>query len=509
MLLLPFIFFRRNYLCLMEKKQDGEIKGDYNQFFLDTIIASSSDAIVSKDLDGIILSWNPAAEKIFGYTAAEAIGKHISIVLPDDKLDEEAEIISIVKAGRALTNFQTVRKKKNGELIPMMLTIAPIRSKEGSITGIAKIARNISDFKLAKEKTAMLAALVGSSEDAIVSKTLDGIITSWNKGAEQIFGYRADEIIGKHITVIIPQYRISEEDVIINKIRNGEKIEHFETKRLKKNGEEIDLSITISPIKDENGNIIGASKIARDITEKVRFNKALEDANAELRRLNNYKDEFISLASHELNTPLTSLKVYLQILEQHITDDSGKSIIVSKALALIEKLARLIKDLLDVSKIESGKLQLELKEFNIVGLVDEVVDTMSATDRKHVFKYERSVQDVWVNADYDRIEQVFVNLISNAIKYSPVANKIEVRLYVNDGSFYCDIQDFGIGIPATQMHKLFTRFFRVEGLKSSFAGLGIGLYLCHQIVERHGGAILVKSVEGEGSVFTVKLPLSR
>lgn len=492
----------------MEKGSADEREMKNSSYFLNAIIASSADAVVSKDLNGFIKSWNPAAERIFGFSENEAIGKHISIIFPENKLPEEDEILSIIKSGRTLHNFHTVRKRKNGELIQVMLTIAPIKDVDGTIIGVSKIARNITELQLAKEKNAMLAALVDSSEDAIISKTLDGYITSWNKGAEHIFGYKAEEIVGKHITVIIPPYRISEEDIIIKKIRGGEKIEHFETRRLKKNGEEIDLSITISPIKDEYGNIIGASKIARDITEKVRSNKALEEVNAELRRLNNYKDEFISLASHELNTPLTSLKVYLQILAQNTAEDAGKSLMVTKALTLIEKLARLIKDLLDVSKIESGKLQLELKEFNIVRLVDEVVDTMSATDRKHVFKYERSVQDVRVNADYDRIEQVFVNLISNAIKYSPDANRIEVKIYADEHHFYCEVRDFGIGIPADQMHQLFTRFFRAQGLKSSFAGLGIGLYLCQQIIDRHQGRILVKSKENEGSVFTVVLPLA-
>ena len=220
---------------------------------LDSIVNSSDDAIISKTLEGIITSWNPAAHKMFGYTEDEAIGRHISIIIPPERLHEERMIIENIRNGIKVEHFPTVRVAKNKKKVYISLTVSPIKDKAGNIIGTSKIARDISDQKAAEEKQATLAAIVSSSEDAIISKTLFGIITSWNQAASKMFGYTEAEVTGKHISIIIPPDRMDEESMIIEHIRNGEKINHFETVRVAKDGKKLNISLTVSPVRNRRG----------------------------------------------------------------------------------------------------------------------------------------------------------------------------------------------------------------------------------------------------------------
>ena len=267
---------------------------------LAAIVDSSDDVIISKTLDGIITSWNKTAERVFGYSAREAIGSHITLIIPKDRLAEEDTIIARVKRGERLEHFDTLRQRKDGTLIDLSLTISPIKDSSGRVVGASKVARDITDRKRAERSTALLAAIVDSSDDAIVSKTLDGIITSWNKTAERIFGYLPEEAIGKHITLIIPRERWDEETNIIERVRHGERIDHFQTARRRKDGSLVDVSLTISPVRDSAGNIIGASKVARDITAHVRAAELLRDSEEEFRRLSQSLDTQVRSRTREL-----------------------------------------------------------------------------------------------------------------------------------------------------------------------------------------------------------------
>jgi PAS domain S-box-containing protein len=237
---------------------------------LAAIVESSDDAIVGKSLDGTITSWNRSAERIFGYTAEEAIGRNISLIVPEDRHGEEEAILAKIRGGERVDHFQTVRRHKSGTEVELSVTVSPIRDPSGQVVGASKIAREIGRLSQAERGSALLTAIVDSSDDAIVSKDLNSIITSWNRGAERIFGYTADEVIGKPITIIIPPELRAQEDTIIANIRAGRRIDHFVTERCRKSGEVINASITISPIRDSTGKIIGASKIARDVTEETR-----------------------------------------------------------------------------------------------------------------------------------------------------------------------------------------------------------------------------------------------
>src|SRR4029079_4460126 len=245
------------------------------------IIESSDDAIVSKDLDGTIQSWNRAAERIFGYTAAEAIGRSIRMIIPADRQHEEDSVLSRIRAGDVISHFETIRQRKDGSLVPISLTVSPVRDDSGTIIGASKVARDITDRKAADLASQRLTAVIESSDDAIVTKNLDSTITSWNHAAERMFGYTADEAIGRSVRMLIPAALQNEEDTVLARIRAGLTVDHFETTRLHKDGSEIIISLTVSPIRDDAGRVIGASKIARDITERSRL-RAIAQEHAQI-----------------------------------------------------------------------------------------------------------------------------------------------------------------------------------------------------------------------------------
>jgi PAS domain S-box-containing protein len=235
------------------------------------VVESSDDAIISKDLNGTITSWNRSAERMFGYTAAEAVGRSIRMIIPADRQAEEDMVLARIRANEGITHFETVRQRKDGRPIPISLTVSPIHDDAGNVIGASKIARDITERAAAAVTSRQLAAVVESSDDAIVTKDLGSIITSWNPAAERLFGYTAAEAIGKSVRMLIPDELQGEEDVVLGKIRAGEKVDHYETVRQRKDGTRLNISLTVSPIRNERGEIVGASKIARDVTERVRL----------------------------------------------------------------------------------------------------------------------------------------------------------------------------------------------------------------------------------------------
>jgi PAS domain S-box-containing protein len=247
---------------------------------LAAIVESSDDAIISKSHDGTILSWNPGAERLYGYTAAEIVGRSISALLVADRMELEADVVARVLRGERAPHFETVRRAKNGDQLDLSVAVAPIRDSDGRIASVSDIAREVAERRRLDEESGRLAAIVQSSEDAVISKTLDGTILTWNKGAEQVYGYTSDEAIGKQMTLVVPDDRVEEEAAILDRIRRREEIQHFETSRRKKSGELIDVSLTIWPIYDKEGRVIGVSHLARDITEQRKMEQRLEQLAA-------------------------------------------------------------------------------------------------------------------------------------------------------------------------------------------------------------------------------------
>jgi len=464
-----------------------------------------TDALIVKSSEGIILSWNPAASRIFGYEASEVIGRNESILsFNTSKKKEESE--KWTSKGGEVIKQTACRRHKNGTAVAVSLSAVPLLNELGEITATAEI---ISEVKPAMPDTETairrLAAIVDSSDDAIISKTLQGVITSWNFGAEKIFKYTEQEAIGKHITILIPPELQKEEDAIIGKIRRGERLDHFETIRMTKNGERLNISLTVSPIINEKGEVVGASKIARDITEKVEIENQLKEYTKKLKELNSAKDEFIGMASHELKTPLTSINAYLQLLDRTVQNKQAKSFL-AKTMHQVRKLSRLVSDLLDVSKIEVGKLQLNPAPFNVDDLIDEAIENVQHITASHKLIRENRLGDVQVSADRPRIEQVLINFLTNAIKYSPGRDRVLISADYKNSQLTVAVKDFGIGVPPEEAEKIFTRFYRVQELNPTLAGLGIGLYISLEIIRRHHGKIWLESEPGKGSTFYFRIP---
>jgi len=480
---------------------------EQKQAMLAAIVATSDDAIISKTLDGVITTWNRAAQRIFGYTELEAVGNHISLIIPHERRKEEEFIIGRVTLGKKIEHFETVRQSKDGRNIPVSVSVSPVVDVLGNVIGASKIARDISEQHKARERQATLAAIIDSSDDCILSKTLEGYITSWNKAAEKMFGYTEAEALGKHISLIIPPGRLNEEQYIIGEVRKGNKVDHFQTIRLAKDGREIDISLSVSPVVNAAGRVIGASKIARDISDQLAAQAENARLYQEIKSLNQKKDEFIGLASHELKTPLTSINGYLQILSRTI-EDKQSQVFLNKTRLQVKKLSALVNDLLDVSKIEAGKLQMAIEPFDIRQLIDDTIEMIGLSNQAYEIHLNTSFDHLVVTGDPHRIEQVLINLLTNAIRYSPGADRVVVSLNADEHQAQVLVQDFGMGIAPEQLQHIFSRFYRVDNMPPSISGLGIGLFLSNEIISRHRGRIWVESEPGQGSTFSFRLPLA-
>jgi PAS domain S-box-containing protein len=373
----------------------------------------------------------------------------------------------------------------------------PVRDTSGRITAWYGSSTDNDERKLLEEELGRYAAIIAFSDDAVVSKTLDGTITSWNHAAERMFGYTPEEAIGQHITLIIPPELRREEEDIIGKLRQGIHIDHYETVRVRKDGTKVDVSLSISPVRDRMGNIIGAAKIARDITERLELERR--------------KDEFISTASHELKTPITTLKGFTDLLLRKFKRQGMQEEvpILTRMDAQIKRLTRLIDELLDASKAQAGQLVYEEEPVDLAALLQETVEVLQPTSPTHTL-IVRETTHAMVMGDKDRLGQVLTNLISNAIKYSPQANQVDLAIMTSDKTVALRIRDDGVGIPKAHQKYIFDRFYRARDSHSkAFPGLGMGLYIAHEIVKRHGGEITVESEEGKGSTFVVSLPLKK
>jgi len=470
---------------------------------LAAVVASSEDAIVTETLDGAIETWNRSAERLFGYTAAEIIGKPIELIVPPEVRASGENSSLQVQRGQSARHFETMGLTKDGRRVPISVSLSAVIAPEGNLIGTSRIIRDISQQRTLEREAVRLAAIVNSSEDAIVSKDLNGIVQTWNPAAERMFGYTSDEIIGRPIRLIIPADRQSEEDQVLATIRAGRAVEHFETVRQRKDGTLIDISLTVSPVRARDGTIIGASKIARDVTEQRRLLRRVEEAGRA-------KDEFLAMLSHELRTPLNAVLGYTRMLRDgRYTDDRRDQVI-----EIIERNARilsqLVSDVLDVSSIVTGKIRLSLQECDIASPLRAAVDIVRpSADVKGVALRVTVPQDpVPGLCDADRMQQVFWNLLSNAVKFTPRGGVVEAALTVQPATTSITVTDTGIGIRPEYLPFLFQRFWQADHVNARMVGgLGLGLALVKYFVELHGGTISASSQgEGRGSSFMVMLP---
>jgi PAS domain S-box-containing protein len=342
-----------------------------------------------------------------------------------------------------------------------------------------------------------LAAIVDSSDDAIIGKTLDGTIISWNRGAQKLYGYSADEVIGQPISLLVPIDRPDELPGILDRLGRGERIEHFKTARVRKDGRRLEVSVTISPVRDADGTIIGASAIARDISEQER---AIEAA---LR----LREDFISIAAHELRTPMTTVFARLQLAERRLSRENYDKDALRRDLDIVRKgadrLRGLLERLLDISRIRSGRLELDRAPTDVVALTRTVAGELAETAGQEIVV--RGPASSAEDADIDpvRIEEVLTNLIDNAIKYGASDRPIEIDITEGPSSVRVSVSDRGPGVAPEQRELIFKPFHRAS---PDSRGVGLGLHVAREIVKLHGGSLTVEERAGGGAKFVLVLP---
>lgn len=357
-----------------------------------------------------------------------------------------------------------------------------------------------------------LAAIVASADDAIVSKSLDGVILSWNRGAERMFGWTAAEAIGRHITLIIPEERHAEEADILARIRRGEGIDHFETVRVTKDRRPLSISLSVSPIKNATGRVVGAAKIARDMTERRRLEDERDRLLIEAEASNRAKDYLLATVSHELRTPLNSILGYARLLENGSLDEAARRHALSVITRSATTQVQLIDDLLDLSRLVTGRMQLTFEKCELPSLIDGALDIVRpAADAKGIALVTHFAPDVGpILCAPERMRQIIWNLAINAIKFTPIGGRIDVTLRQSDMYAEIVVTDNGVGISPEALPHVF-ELFRQEDASSTRAhgGLGLGLALVRSMTELHGGQVKAESAgKGKGATFTVALPLA-
>ncbi|WP_276089281.1 ATP-binding protein [Pedobacter sp. JY14-1] len=483
---------------------------------LSAIVESSHDAIISKNLQGIIMSWNKGAEAIFGYTEDEVLGKSITILIPESKLQEEDHILASIRANRKIEHFETVRIRKDKSQVSISLTVSPVKDPHGNIIGASKIARDITAQIQAQAEVRKYAARLEilNSISRSISESMD-IDTILQRVTDQ-----TSKLTGAAVCLFHPTFSgnaVVRVDDITKDPENEMNAVGF---GLPEEALPV-ISYMAVPVISNNGSIIGGLFFGHpepgvflpeheDLVIAVAAQAAIALDNsrlfAEVQELSRKKDEFIALATHELKTPLTSLKGYLQMLGRKM-DGHPAELFVRKSVSQTDRLTGLVDDLLHMSRIQAGKLEFNFESFDLRALMVDIAETFSYQEYQHVVICELEPDAVVLLADGQRIEQAILNLMTNAVKYSPQADKIYLGLHTTGGHAVISVRDEGMGLTPEQVASLFTRFYRTETARG-ISGLGLGLYLTKEIIDRHQGRIEVKSEPGKGSQFDIWLPLA-
>jgi PAS domain S-box-containing protein len=486
-------------------------------------LSSIGDAVITTDTDGAVTYLNSVAEQLTGWSSAEAQGRPLAEVfrIVNQTTDAAAEnpALRALREGKVvgLANH-TVLIARNGNRCPIDDSAAPITDELGHVAGCVLIFRDVTvqreteAVRLRELATArLLAAIVESSDDAIVSKSLEGTIQSWNAAAERLFGYRAEEAIGKHISLVIPPDRLAEEDTIIATLTAGRRIEHFETERVHKQGRRVHVSLTISPIHDDSGRVVGASKIVRDITARKLAEAEREKLTADLRVADQRKNEFIATLAHELRNPLAPISNMLEVLKHEDTDPAARRQAREVMERQLRQLVRLVDDLLDLNRITHNRLELRQDEVELAPVIQQAIEASrplaAASDQR--ISVSLPAGPVWLRADPARLAQVFGNLFNNASRYSPAGATITVSARAEADDVVVSVRDNGIGIPPDKLEEIFDMFMQLDRTHAQAqGGLGIGLTLAKRLVQMHGGTIEARSEgAGLGSEFLVRLPV--
>jgi PAS domain S-box-containing protein len=528
---------------ILSERSRGQLKR--HAAWLSTTLRSVGDAVIATDAEGRVTLLNPVAERLTGWTREEASEKPLEHIfrITNSITGEAAEnpVARVLREGVVvgLANH-TVLTARDGTSRPIDDTAAPIKDDGGRVQGVVLVFHDVSEryaaqksiregrearqtaevaLRQAEDTKLVLAAIVESSDDAIIGESLDGVITSWNQAAERILGHRAAEIVGKPISELMPPEHSEDMALILGRIRRGERVGHFETQRIMKDGRVIDVSLSVSPIRDADGKIIGAAKVARDITDRKRAEAereqllaAAEAARAEAEAANRIKDDFLATLSHELRTPLNAIVGWAKILRGDKLDAEE----LAEGLSAIDRNSQaqtqIIEDLLDISRIISGNLRLDVQRFHLNDIIEAALASVLPAANAKEIRIHKVLDSLAgpVTGDAARLQQVVWNLLANAVKFTPKGGSVQILLERANSHVEISVIDTGIGISPEFLPHVFDRFRQADASTTRrHAGLGLGLAIVKQLVEMHGGSIRAKSPgEGQGATFTLMLPIT-
>ena len=495
--------------------------------FFQFAFEGAPNAMVMVDREGKIVLVNTQTEKLFGYSREEMIGQKIETLVPERfraKHPGHREAFfgdpktRSMGAGRDLFGL-----KKDGAEVPIEIGLNPIKTTEGAFV-LASII-DITERKRGQEGLAQLAAIVESSDDAIIGKTLEGLITSWNKGAQKLYGYTAEEVLGKSLSLLSPSGHSEELSHLLEQLSRGEHISQYEIEKIRKDGQRVLVAITASPILDSLGRVVGASVTARDIserkraetltTEKMRLEIEIAEhkkVEKKIQETTKIKDDFTAMVSHELRTPLAVIKEGLDIVVDGTSGplNADQQKYLETANRNVDRLGRLINDVLDYQKFESGHVDFNMASQDMNGLVGEIVQGFLPVAEKKGLEltsvYQKDLPPVMY--DKDKITQVLTNLINNAVKFTSQGG-VKITTDSGDNWIRISVHDTGEGIKGEDRTKLFQSFSQLStGGARKTGGTGLGLVISKEIVTKHHGRIEVDSVHGKGSTFHVILPIA-
>lgn len=501
--------------------------------YLAAIVESSDDAIISKDLNGIIQSFNPAAERMFGYTAAEIVGKPVTTLIPTDLRHQETDILARLKRGERIDHFETIRITKDGRLLDISLTVSPVRGASGEIVGASKIARDITEQKRAAaalaEQQEWFKITLNSIGDAVIACDRDGGVIFLNHEAEKLTGWTRNEAQGTPLSEVFHIVNEESREPVESPAAKVLMLGHVvglanHTVLISRTGAEWPIADSAAPITGPDGTMLGVVLVFREITEQHRNQERVRQASAERERLlqneraarteaeraNRVKDDFVAMVSHELRTPLNAILGWTEILKQKAIDSATLEHGVEVIARNTRLQAQLISDLLDISRIVSGKLILETESVDLTplvrGSVEELERTATAKEVTLVTRFEATPH---IAGDPARLQQILWNLLSNAIKFTPRGGSVTVGLRTSGERVEITVTDTGCGIRPEFLPDIFERFRQDSALTTRReGGLGLGLSITKHLAELHGGSVHAWSAgEGKGTTFTVMLPL--
>jgi PAS domain S-box-containing protein len=480
---------------------------------LASIVESSNDPIIGKSLDGVIQSWNAAAEQLFGFTAEQAVGQHISIIIPPERIGEEDQIIARLRAGERIQHFETERVRSDGQRINVSLTISPIRDESGNVVGASKIARDITERKRADSERQKFVTLVESSTDFIGMCDLDGIPFFVNRYGLEMVGLESIE--QAHQTPLSEFFFPEDQEMIMNEflpgvLANGHgeievRFRHFKT------GEARWMAYKVLTLTDPANHPIGYATVSQDVTERRRLADDLRRLAVDLSETDRRKNEFLATLAHELRNPLAPMTNMLEVVKRA----GGDAVILERAHETMERqlnqMVRLVDDLLDLNRITHDRLELRRSEVELSSVIQHAVEVARplVDAAGHHLTVDLPDEPIYLNADRARLAQVFGNLLNNSCKYTKPNGNISLSAKRIDGEVLVTVKDTGAGIPHDKIGRIFDMFMQVEETaERSQGGLGIGLTLVRRLIDMHGGSIEAKSDgEGHGSEFIVRLPI--